>query len=72
MHHIDHIEAVYEQDFDHPQNIPKQKVRVRRAGFEGQCYFHQMDLLSVQSIQTTCNIAHFCSLNYSAPQMEHV
>lgn len=25
MHHIDHIEAVYEQDFDQPQNIPPQK-----------------------------------------------
>lgn len=25
MHHIDHIEAVYEQDFDQPQNIPQKK-----------------------------------------------
>lgn len=34
MHHIDHTEAVYEQDFDQPQNIPKKKVRVSHAGIE--------------------------------------
>lgn len=31
MHHIDHIEAVYEQGFDQPPNIPKKKVRVSAA-----------------------------------------
>lgn len=34
MHHIDHIEAVYEQDCDQPLNLPKKKVRVSPAGFQ--------------------------------------